>query len=129
MSRWTVLSPSYAAKRGRTLMGVKDDGTLVIYVCGDDTLHSLTAVQCRQKMLELGCKYAIMLDGGGSSQCDFATGDYIRSTRAVCDYLCIWEKEPEPEVEYKNLLSGAGRRLLQEGECGELSQDYGRDGL
>ena len=93
--------PSYAVKRGRTLMGVKDDGTLVIYVCGDDTLHSLTAVQCRQKMLELGCKYAIMLDGGGSSQCDFATGDYIRSTRAVCDYLCIWEKEPEPEVEYK----------------------------
>lgn len=82
--------PSYGAKRGRTLLGVKADGTIVAYVCGDGTSHALTAVQCWQKMLDLGCQYAIMLDGGGSSQCDFADGNYIRSVRPVCDFLCIW---------------------------------------
>lgn len=82
--------PSYNTKRGRTLLGVKADGTIVAYVCGDGTSHALTAKGCRDKMVELGCQYAIMLDGGGSSQCDFADGNYIRSVRPVCDYLCIW---------------------------------------
>lgn len=83
--------PSYYTKRGRTLIGVKPNGDIVIY-CSKDNYDSdaLTAPQCQKKMYELGCLYAIMLDGGGSSQCDCANGEYIRSTRAVCDYLCIW---------------------------------------
>ena len=89
--------PSYGTKRGRTLLGVKANGDIVLYVCGDGTFHALTATQCRQKMLDLGCQYAIMLDGGGSSQCDFADGNYIRSVRPVCDYLCIWLKDEEEE--------------------------------
>ena len=98
--------PSYYVKRGRTLMGIDDDGNVIIYVCKDGTSHALTATQCREKMLEIGCKYAVMLDGGGSSQCDFSNGEYIRSTRAVANYICIWEQaeekpEPDPEPEKK----------------------------
>lgn len=83
--------PSYSTKRGRTLIGVKANGDIVIY-CSKDNYDSdaLTAVQCQKKMYDLGCQYAIMLDGGGSSQCDCANGEYVRSTRPVCDYLCIW---------------------------------------
>lgn len=103
--------PSINTKRGRTLIGVKKTGEIVVYVCGDGTSHALTAKGCRQKMYDLGCQYAIMLDGGGSSQCDFADGNYIRSTRAVCDYLCIWlysdeemkemEEADKPTTTYK----------------------------
>ena len=31
-----------------------------------------------------------MLDGGGSSQCDFGDGQVIDSTRPVDSYLCVW---------------------------------------
>lgn len=105
--------PSYATKRGRTILGVKNDGTIVIYVCGDGTAEALTATGSREKALEIGCEYAILLDGGGSSQCDFSTGGVIRSTRKVYDYLCIWlytqeeydakynAKEPEYQIFYR----------------------------
>lgn len=83
--------PSFSTKRGRTLVGVKENGDIVIYCSKDDYgADALNATQCRLKMHDLGCQYAIMLDGGGSSQCDCDTGEYIRSSRAVCDYLCIW---------------------------------------
>jgi len=104
--------PSCYVKRGRTLVGVKADGTIVVHVCGDGTVDALTAKQCRQKMYDLGCQYAIMLDGGGSSQCNFAALDpddkqntssgnlIIKSTRAVYNYVCMWmyEVDEAPEI-------------------------------
>lgn len=104
--------PSCYVKRGRTLIGVKKDGTIVVHVCGDGTADALTAKQCRQKMYDLGCQYAIMLDGGGSSQCNFKAIDpddkentsegnlIIKSSRAVYNYIAMWmyEIEDAPEV-------------------------------
>ena len=82
--------PSRNTKRGRTLLGVKATGEVVIHVVGDGDSQSLTATQCRQKMYDLGCQYAIMLDGGGSSQADFEDGTRIYSSREVYNYLAIW---------------------------------------
>lgn len=97
--------PSRLTKRGRTLLGKKKDGSIYIYVTGDGTTHALTATQCRQVMYNAGCTHVVILDGGGSSQCDFGDSGEIYSSRRVYNYLCIWlktdeemkeEEEPKP---------------------------------
>lgn len=105
--------PSRLTRRGRTLIGQKPNGNIVIYVCGDGTSDAMTAAQCKAKMIALGCTTSVMLDGGGSSQCnvdcDFNDDDItfkgtttsIKSTRAVYNYLCVWfapDEPPKPEM-------------------------------
>lgn len=82
--------PSYSSKRGRTMLGVTKKGEVVVHVVGDGDKETLTAVQSRKKMYDLGCEYAIMLDGGGSSQACFEDGTRIYSSREVYNFLCIW---------------------------------------
>lgn len=82
--------PSRNVKRGRTLLGVNAKGEIIIHVVGDGDAESMTATQCRQKMYDLGCTYAIMLDGGGSSQADFEDGTRIYASRQVYNFLAIW---------------------------------------
>lgn len=114
--------PSRLTKRGRTLIGMKANGDIVIHICGDGTSDAKTAAQCRQYMYDLGCTICVMLDGGGSSQCDLTNTTkngivtsgqnlVIKSTRAVYNYLCIWyapDPEPVPEtVTYYRVQVGA----------------------
>ena len=86
--------------RGRTAIGVKKDGTVVIYVSKDGQSGSYgacTIETLQQRMLALGCYTALNLDGGGSSQYESDT-DKITSSRRVHNYICIWlnkeEKKP-----------------------------------
>ena len=54
----------------RTAVGVKSDGTLVLYtIDGRKSGHSIGAsmTQVAQRMIELGCVTALCLDGGGST--------------------------------------------------------------
>lgn len=54
----------------RTALGVRDDGTVVMYVVdGRSSGYSngLKQVDLANEMLEQGCKWAVNLDGGGSS--------------------------------------------------------------
>lgn len=56
--------------RARSAVGVKADGTVVLYeIDGDQSSHSvgLTAAELGNDLLALGCVRAICLDGGGSS--------------------------------------------------------------
>lgn len=56
--------------RARSAVGVKADGTVVLYeIDGDQSSHSvgLTAAELGNELLALGCVRAICLDGGGSS--------------------------------------------------------------
>lgn len=102
--------PSRLTRRGRTLIGLTNDGYIYIMVTSDGSTHAMTASQCRQEMYDAGCKYVVMLDGGGSSQCDFGDNGSVYSIRRVYNYLCIWlktdeemEEETEPEKEMKTL--------------------------
>lgn len=54
----------------RTLLGQKKDGTFVLVVVDGRRKGSkgMTAKQCGELMLELGCYNAVNLDGGGSSE-------------------------------------------------------------
>ena len=76
-------------RRGRTAMAL-DGEYLILYVSGDGTADAATPEELRDELYALGAETAIMLDGGGSSQCDFGGGRVIRSARAVDNYLCVW---------------------------------------
>ncbi|GAB2045011.1 hypothetical protein AGATL06_15080 [Agathobaculum sp. TL06] len=59
-----------SSNRARSAIGVRSDGTVVLYeVDGNQSSHSvgLTAAQLGEELVSLGCVRAICLDGGGSS--------------------------------------------------------------
>lgn len=93
------LSYAYAqgGKRGRSAMGLKD-GALCLYCSGDGTADAKTPEQLREELYALGWESAIMLDGGGSSQCDF-NGQQIKASRKVHNWICVHlknDKEDKP---------------------------------
>ena len=77
------------SRRGRTAMAL-DGENLILYCSGDGTADAATPEELRAELYALGAETAIMLDGGGSAQCDFGGGQVIDSTRPVDSYLCVW---------------------------------------
>lgn len=87
-------------RRGRTAMALDGDH-LILYCSGDGTADAATPEALREELYTLGAETAIMLDGGGSSQCDFGSGQVIDSTRPVDSYLCVWLTEEDNDKEDK----------------------------
>lgn len=99
-----VDKPSYGSaqggKRGRSAIGLRGD-SLALYCSGDGTGDVTTPEELRDELAGLGWSSAVMLDGGGSSQCDFG-GERITSSRKVHNWICVWlkqggQKPPEQE--------------------------------
>lgn len=93
------LSYAYAqgGTRGRSAMGLKA-GALCLYCSSDGTADAKTPEQLREELYALGWESAIMLDGGGSSQCDF-DGQTITASRKVHNWICVHlknDKEDKP---------------------------------
>ena len=88
------------SRRGRTAMAL-DGENLILYCSGDGTEDAATPEELRAELYALGAETAIMLDGGGSSQCDFGGGQVIDSTRPVDSYLCVWLTEEDNDKEDK----------------------------
>lgn len=77
--------------RGRTAIG-DDDENLHLFVT-TDTNGALSPYTLRDKMKASGCKNAIMLDCGGSSQM-YATGKYYQAEKRMVSYwICVWLKK------------------------------------
>ena len=98
-----VDKPSYGSaqggKRGRSAIGLRD-GSLALY-CSSDGADAATPETLRDELAGLGWASAVMLDGGGSSQCDFG-GERITASRKVHNWICVWlkqggQKPPEQE--------------------------------
>lgn len=84
-----------AGARPRTVIGM--DGENLMLYC---TQANKTPEQLRR---ELVWDSAVMLDGGGSSQCDFR-GETLKSSRVVHNLLCIWTKQTEePDMNERQL--------------------------
>lgn len=77
-------------KRGRTAMGIKGD-RLALYCTRDGGTMERTPETLRDDLAAAGWESAVMLDGGGSSQCYFK-GDTIKSTRVVHDLILVYRK-------------------------------------
>ena len=88
--------PDVGGSRPRTAMALTGD-KLLLY-CADSPT---TPEALRDTLYKLGAETAIMLDGGGSSQCDFQ-GQKIYSSRRVHNYLAVWllKKEDKPVGNY-----------------------------
>lgn len=83
---------SYPAAMGgarqRSAIGVFSDGRIWLYA----THAGTTPEQLQQIALEAGVQHALMLDGGGSTQCIFPGGK-LSSSRIVQHYICVWSAE------------------------------------
>lgn len=101
-----VDKPSYGSaqggKRGRSAIGLRG-GSLALYCSGDGTGDVATPETLRDELAGLGWSSAVMLDGGGSSQCDFG-GERITASRKVHNWICVYLKQAgqaPPEQEDK----------------------------
>lgn len=100
-----VDKPSYGSaqggKRGRSAIGLRG-GSLALY-CSSDGTDAATPEALRDELAGLGWASAVMLDGGGSSQCDFG-GERITASRKVHNWICVYLKQAgqaPPEQEDK----------------------------
>lgn len=93
-------------RRGRSAIGLRGDH-LCLYCAGDGSPDAMTPEVLRDYLQEQGWESAVMLDGGGSSQCDFA-GEQIISSRKVHNYILVYleksEDKPMGDKKYKICL-------------------------
>ena len=99
--------------RQRSAIALTED-SLVLY-CADSPT---TPETLRDELHCLGAVSALMLDGGGSSQCDFM-GKKINSSRRVHNYLAVWLKKTEPkgETDMKKVVLDPGHGVETAGKC------------
>lgn len=93
-------------KRGRSAIGTTTD-SLVLYCVEDGTKDALTPESLQQQMASYKCKDAIMLDGGGSSQCNF-NGSVIISTRKVQNLILVYLKKEADTISTKKVMLDPG---------------------
>ena len=82
--------PGQGGKRARTAIGIKED-RLALYCTRDGGTMTRTPEALRDDLAAAGWESAVMLDGGGSSQCYFK-GDTIKATRVVHDLILVYLK-------------------------------------
>lgn len=93
-------------RRGRSAIGTTLND-LVLYCVGDGTSLALTPESLQQQMASYGCKDAIMLDGGGSSQCDF-NRKTINSNRKIQNLILVYLKKEVDKVGTKKVMLDPG---------------------
>ena len=103
--------PEVGGSRPRTAMALTGD-KLLLY-CADSPT---TPEALRDALYKLGAETAIMLDGGGSSQCDFA-GQKISSSRRVHNYLAVWLRKKEDRPVSKTVCLDPGHGVESPGKC------------
>ena len=92
-------SSAQGGKRGRSAIGLLGE-FMCLYCSSDGSVDASTPEELQKELLELGWCSAMMLDGGGSSQCDF-DGQQITAARKVHNWICVWLKESAKEPEDK----------------------------
>lgn len=99
-------SKEVGGSRGRSAIGLRP-GELVLYCTGDGTKDRKTPEALRDELVAIGCTRALMLDSGGSSQCDFK-GETISSSRRVHNYIAVWLKKEEEKPMGKKVVLDPG---------------------
>ena len=108
--------PGQGGKRGRSAIGLKGD-RLALYCSRDGSGTARTPEGLRNDLVKAGWDSAVMLDSGGSSQCDFQ-GQRITSSRRVQHYILVYLKREgcpysEPTALVRKGSSGSGARWVQ----------------
>lgn len=103
--------PEVGGSRPRTAMALT--GNKLLLYCADSPT---TPEALRDALYKLGAETAILLDGGGSSQCDFQ-GKKISSSRRVHNYLAVWLRKKEDEPVSKTVCLDPGHGVESPGKC------------
>lgn len=107
-------NPGLQGKRGRTAIGMKG-GCLALYCSKDGSTAARTPNNLRDDLYATKWDNAVMLDGGGSSQCDFL-GDKVTSSRKVAHLILVYLKQcpyKEPTALVKCGSVGDGVKWVQ----------------
>ena len=91
-----IYGDALSGKRGRTAIGTMPDGKVAVFCSKDGTADAKTPEQLQKYLLEQGWANAVMLDGGGSTQC-ITPEVTIESARIVHNVLCFWFEEDNNE--------------------------------
>lgn len=108
--------PARLGKRGRSAIGIRK-GCLAMYCTKDGTAAARDPETLRDDLYSAGWDSAVMLDGGGSSQCDFL-GDKVTSSRKVQHLILVYLKPTvcpytEPTTLVKSGSIGEGAKWVQ----------------
>ena len=113
-------------KRGRTAMGIKGD-RLALYCTRDGGTMERTPETLRDDLAAAGWESAVMLDGGGSSQCWFR-GQTIKSTRAVHDLILVYLKgDDSTSIKTYSVKKDGGTYLSDNFKVKEFACNDGSD--
>ena len=112
-------------KRGRTAMGIKGD-RLALYCTRDGGTMERTPETLRDDLAAAGWESAVMLDGGGSSQCWFR-GQAIKSTRAVHDLILVYLKGSDSTVKTYSVKKDGSTYLSNNFKVKEFACNDGSD--
>lgn len=92
--------------RGRMAFGFKPNGEMVILGTSDAN-GAMKLSAARDKLAELGCRDALILDGGGSCYLDCPSGKVDtteKRKRANRMYILVWERNAKPERKFRIAL-------------------------
>lgn len=105
-----VYDRGQGGRRGRSAMGIKN-GRLALYCTRDGSDAARTPEQLRDDLAAAGWESAVMLDGGGSSQCNL-NGAVISSSRRVQNLLLIeLDREAPMDIQTYSLKADGGKRV------------------
>lgn len=119
-----ITKPSYPAAiggvRGRTCIGRKANGDIVIYCWKDGTRGACRLEALGQKMIALGCIDAIAFDGGGSTQLSCPDGDVLTS-RVIYNffYVTMQDSKDKPTVDVDECPYIEPNVLIRRGSRGD----------
>lgn len=82
--------------RGRSAIGLKGN-SLVLYCTKDGSSYARSPEALRTELVNMGLDSAVMLDGGGSSQCNFKGNTVISSSRKVHNWILVFLGTPVKE--------------------------------
>ena len=117
--------PGQGGKRGRTAMGIKGD-RLALYCTRDGGTMTRTPETLRDDLAAAGWESAVMMDGGGSSQCYFK-GDTIKATRAVHDLILVYLKGSDSTVKTYSVKKDGSTYLSENFKVKEFACNDGSD--
>ena len=116
-------APDGKSDRGRTMLGYTDDSVILSCISDVSGSSDFTLTEELNFMLKQGCTYAMNLDGGGSSQCNF-NGKRITSTRRVHNFIYIIADldMSNPKKHYQSWLNTTyNSGLVIDGSLGSLT--------
>lgn len=106
------LTPDVARRAERTAIGWTEDLRVVLWC----SREKLTREELQDKLLKIGAVDALMMDGGGSTQCIYPDRS-LYSSRIVATVILLWEENKcEEEPTMLKLALGAGHGIHTEGK-------------